>query len=49
MHQRASCTRFRCWINAAIDAVRQWVYEPTLLNGMPIAVTLNVTINFTLQ
>jgi protein TonB len=34
---------------AALEAVRQWVYEPTLLNGVPIAVTLTVTINFTLQ
>lgn len=34
---------------AAIDAVLQWVYEPTLLNGEPIEVKLNVTINFTLR
>jgi protein TonB len=34
---------------AAIDAVLQWVYEPTLLNGAPVPVLLTVTINFTLQ
>jgi len=34
---------------AAIDAVLQWIYEPTLLNGVPIEVELTVTINFTLQ
>jgi TonB family protein len=34
---------------AAIDAVVQWVYEPTLLNGAPVEVLLIVTINFTLQ
>ena len=34
---------------AAIDAVLQWVYEPTLLNGVPIAVERTVTINFTLR
>ena len=34
---------------AAIDAVLQWVYEPTLLNGVPIAIKSIVTINFTLR
>ena len=34
---------------AAIDAVLQWVYEPTLLNGEPIDVKSIVTINFTLR
>jgi TonB family protein len=34
---------------AAIDAVRQWQYEPTLLNGVPVEVELTVTINFTLR
>jgi protein TonB len=31
---------------AALDAVRQWEFEPTLLNGAPVAVILNVVINF---
>jgi protein TonB len=33
---------------AALDAVKQWVYEPTLLNGVPVPVIMTVTINFTL-
>jgi TonB family protein len=31
---------------AALDAVRQWVYEPTLLNGVAVPVFYNVTVNF---
>jgi periplasmic protein TonB len=31
---------------AAIDAVRQWRYEPTLLNGAPVPVIMTVTVNF---
>ena len=34
---------------AAIDAVRQWVYTPTLLNGTPVAVVMTVTVNFKLN
>ena len=32
---------------AALDAVRQWEYLPTLLNGVPVPVLVTVTINFT--
>jgi TonB family protein len=31
---------------AAIDAVRQWVYRPTLINGAPVEVTTLVELNF---
>jgi TonB family protein len=31
---------------AALDAVRQWEYTPTLLNGKPVPVLVTVTINF---
>ena len=31
---------------AALDAVRQWEYRPTLLNGVPVPVLINITINF---
>ncbi|HKN61131.1 MAG TPA: energy transducer TonB, partial [Candidatus Acidoferrales bacterium] len=31
---------------AAVDAVRQWRYQPTSLNGDPIEVDTTVTINF---
>jgi protein TonB len=34
---------------AALDAVRQWEYTPTLLNGVPVPVLTTVTINFTRQ
>jgi|SRR5665647_538533 len=34
---------------AAIDAVRQWVYEPLLVNGRPRPVTFTVTVTFVLQ
>ena len=34
---------------AAIDAVRQWVYEPFLKDGKPTAVVFSVTVNFRLQ
>jgi protein TonB len=34
---------------AALDAVRQWVFTPTLLNGVPVPVVMTVTVNFTLQ
>jgi protein TonB len=33
---------------AALAAVQQWVYEPTYLNDVPVAVQLEVTVNFTL-
>jgi TonB family protein len=33
---------------AALDAVLQWEYTPTLLNGVPVPVLVIVTINFTL-
>jgi protein TonB len=31
---------------AALDAVRQWEYKPTLLNGVPVPVLMTVTVNF---
>ena len=34
---------------AAMDAVRQWEFTPTLLNGEPKKVIMTVTVNFTLQ
>jgi protein TonB len=33
---------------AAMDAVKKWVYSPTLLNGTPVPVIMTVTVNFTL-
>jgi len=34
---------------AALEAVRQWIYRPTLLNGGPVAVVMTVTVQFRLQ
>ena len=33
---------------AAIDAVRQWRYKPTLLNGQPVEVETTITVEFKL-
>ena len=33
---------------AAINAVRQWRYEPALLNGQPIETATTITVNFQL-
>ena len=32
---------------AAVEAVRQWRFTPTLLNGQPVEVLMTVTVNFT--
>ena len=34
---------------AALDAVRQWTFTPTLLNGAPVSVILTVTVTFDLR
>jgi protein TonB len=34
---------------AALDAVRQWEYEPTYLNGVAVPVIVTITVNFTLS
>ena len=34
---------------AALTAVRQWVFTPTLLNGVPVPVIMTVTVNFTMR
>jgi len=36
-------------IPSALDAVKQWRYKPTLLNGEPVAVITQVDVNFTLS
>jgi TonB family protein len=36
-------------VRAAQDAVRQWRYTPTLLNGVPVLVIMTVTVNFRLS
>ncbi len=34
---------------AALDAVRQWEYAPTLVNGVAVPIVLTVTVGFSLQ
>jgi protein TonB len=34
---------------SALDAVKQWQFTPTLLNGVPVPVIMTVTVQFTLQ
>lgn len=36
-------------IPAALDAVRQWRYQPTLLNGLPVEVTTEISVIFRLN
>jgi periplasmic protein TonB len=35
-------------VKAALDAVKQWRYQPTLLNGEPVEVITEIDVNFTL-
>lgn len=35
-------------VAAALDAVRQWLYSPTLLNGQPVEVIAPIDVHFTL-
>lgn len=36
-------------VQAALDAVRQWVYQPTMVNGQPVEVSTRINVNFTLD
>jgi TonB family protein len=36
-------------VASALEAVRQWVYEPTLLNGNPVEVQTQIDVNYTLS
>ena len=36
-------------IQASMDAVKQWVYKPTFLNGNPVQVETTIDINYTLS
>jgi TonB family protein len=35
-------------VQSAMDAVRQWRYKPTLLNGQPVEVDTTITVTFTM-
>ncbi|HEU5020753.1 MAG TPA: M56 family metallopeptidase, partial [Bryobacteraceae bacterium] len=36
-------------VQAALTAVKQWTYKPTLLNGVPVSVLTTVDVNFSLS
>ena len=36
-------------VQAAMQAVKQWEYKPTLLNGEPVEVITTIDVNFTLS
>jgi len=36
-------------VRAALEAVRQWRYRPYVLNGEPVEVETQVTVNFVLS
>jgi len=36
-------------VQAAMQAVQQWVYKPTLLNGEAVEVLTTIDVNFTLS
>lgn len=36
-------------VRAAVEAVQQWLYRPTTLNGDPVEVALQIDVNFTLS
>jgi protein TonB len=36
-------------VPAAVEAVKQWLYQPTLLNGEPVDVITQIEVNFTLS
>ena len=33
-------------VEAAMNAVKQWVYKPTYLDGVPVEVVTEVSVNF---
>jgi len=35
-------------VQAALDAVKQWLYKPTLLNGDPVEVDTTITVTFSM-
>jgi protein TonB len=36
-------------VRAAVEAVWQWAYEPSRLNGVPIEIVTNITVSFKLN
>jgi protein TonB len=36
-------------VPSALEAVKQWAYQPTLLNGEPVGVETDIDVNFRLS
>jgi protein TonB len=36
-------------VQAALAAVQQWEYQPTMLNGAPVEVITTIDVNFTMR
>jgi TonB family protein len=36
-------------VQSALDAVKQWVYQPTLLNGQPVEVLTEIDLNYSVS
>ena len=34
---------------AAVEAVRKWLFTPTVFRGVPVAVTMTVSVRFSLK
>ena len=49
VHGRARAPLHSSARSAALDAVKQWEFTPTLLNGVPVPVIMTVTVNFALS
>jgi TonB family protein len=37
------------FLQSALDAVRQWRYHPTILNGQPVEIDTFITVIYSLQ
>jgi TonB family protein len=48
MHDLKSVRGDRLLLQAAMEAVRQWRYKPYMLNGIPVDMPIDITINFNL-
>jgi protein TonB len=40
---------YQPFVDAAVEAVRQWRYEPATKNGEPVGITMDVLIKFALS
>ena len=49
--RESKLVRWRTFPNqeSALEAVKQWLYKPTLLNGDPVEVITTIDVNFTLN